>query len=112
MVTPYISVNMLSLTDIRLNWKKLHNLQNSQFMSNLDDHICMPGINQYFAVGFSVISLVINKLMLEIRMESMRQTQLPLKCEIIIGRLKVSMIVSPKKATQITSCNMWKFKQN
>ena len=31
---------MLFLTEITLNTKKLHNLQNSQVMSDKDDHTC------------------------------------------------------------------------
>jgi len=31
---------MLFLTEIALNTKKLHNLQNSQVMSDKDDHTC------------------------------------------------------------------------
>ena len=68
---------------------------------------CAPGINinrvarnknlTYFAFGFSVISLTISELMLEIHLESMQQTELHLKCFIITGgRLKVSPIVSRK----------------
>ena len=53
----------------------------------------------YFAVGFSVISLTISKPMLEIRLQSMQQTELRLKCLIIIGRSKVSPIVSPKNSS-------------
>ena len=48
--------------------------------------------------------------MLEIRLESMQQTELRLKCLIIIGRSKVSPIVSPKKTAEIVSRNMSEFK--
>ena len=67
---------------------------------NRDDDTCVPIINinriaqnknlTYFAIGFSVISLTISKPMLEIRLESMQQTELRLKYLIIIGRSKVS----------------------
>ena len=73
---------------------------------NRDDDTCAPGINinrvaqnknlTYFAVGFSVISLMISELMLEICLKSMRQTEFWLKCCITGGRWKVSPIVSPK----------------
>ena len=81
---------------------------------NRDDDTYAPGINinrvaqnknlTYFAVGFSVISLTIRELMLEIHLESMQQTELRLKCVIITGgRSKVSPIVSPNK--QLRSCH-------
>ena len=57
---------------------------------NQDHDMCAPGINinrvaqnknlTYFAVGFSVISLTISELMLEIRLKSTRQTEFRLKC--------------------------------
>ena len=88
--------------------------------NNRDDDTCAPGINinriaqnknlTYFAVGFSVLSLTISKPLLEIRLESMQQTELRLKCLIIIGRWKVSLIVSPEKTAQIMSRNTWEFK--
>ena len=114
-------LNTLILT--RLTQKKLHNLQNRQVYvqeNNRDDDTCAPGINinriaqnknlTYFAVGFSVISLTISKPLLEIRLESMQQTELRLKCLIIIGRSKVSPIISPEKTAQIMSRNTWEFK--
>ena len=81
---------------------------------NRDDDTCAPGINinrvaqnknlTYFAFGFSVISLTISELLLEIHLESMQQTELRQKCFIITGgRSKVSPIVSPKK--QLWSCH-------
>ena len=58
----------------------------------------------YFAFGFSVISLTISELMLEIHLESMQQTELRLKWFTITGgRSKVSPIVSRKK--QLKSCH-------
>ena len=114
-------LNTLILT--RLTQKKLHNLQNRQVYvqeNNRDDDTCAPGINisriaqnknlTYFAVGFSVISLTISKPLLEIRLESMQQTELRLKCLIIIGRSKVSPIVSPEKTAQVMSRSTWEFK--
>ena len=70
---------------------------------NRDDDTCAPGINinrvaqnknlTYFAFGFSVTSLTISELMLEIHLESMQQTELQLKFFIITGgRSKVSSI--------------------
>ena len=71
--------------------------------------MCASGINinriaqnknlTYFAIGFSVISLTISKPMLEIRLESMQQTELRLKCLIITGRSKVSPIVRVKNSS-------------
>ena len=74
-----------------------------------DDDTCAPGINffinrvaqnknlTYFAFGFSVISLTISELMLEIHLESVQQTELRPKCFIITGGR------SPKK--QLRSCH-------
>ena len=88
-----------------------------------DDDACAPGINSfinrvaqnknltYFAFGFSVISLTISELMLEIYLESMQQTELRPKCFIITGgRSKVSSIVSSKKTAQVMSRNTCEFK--
>ena len=56
-------------------------MQHSQVMSNRDDETWAPQVNQqggtkqnftYFAIGFSVISLTINKPMLEKRLESIQ----------------------------------------
>ena len=107
--------NTLILT---LTPKKLHNLQNrlgtcktrTETMTRV--HLELININRvaqnknltYSGVGFSVISLTITKLMLEIRLESMQQTEFRLKCFIITGsRWKMSPIVSPKK--QLRSCH-------
>ena len=69
----FSSMNFNLKTETTLNLKKLHNLmQHSQVMS-----INRVARNQnftYFAVGFSVISLTKDKLMLEIRLESMQKT--------------------------------------
>ena len=80
---------------------------------NPDHDTCVPGINinrvaqnknlTYFTVGFSVISLTINKPILEIHLESMQHR---LKCLIITGRSKVTPIVLPKK--QLRSCHTTK----
>ena len=48
----------------------------------------------YFAVGFSVISLTIDKLILEIRLDSMQKTQLRLTWSIIFCRSPLLQIVS------------------
>ena len=98
--------------NFKLTPKKLHNLQNRQVTCKTRT---APGINvsrvvqsknvTYFIIGFSVISLTISKLMLQICLESMQQTELRLECFIITGRRsKVSPIVSPKK--QLRSCHV------
>ena len=81
---------MLFLT---LTLKKWRNLQNRQVTCKTRTEtmmMCALGINinrvaqnknlTYFAIGFSVISLTINKPMLEIPLESMQQTEIRLKC--------------------------------
>lgn len=77
---------MLFLSEMTLDLKNSHHLQNGQVTSDREDHTYVPGINKqgrtkpnyftYFAVVLSVISLTINKPLFEIRLESMQQNQL------------------------------------
>ena len=106
----YIQVFMFNTLIITLTPKKSCIICKTDKLraKNRDDDTCAPGINinrvaqnknlTYFAFGFSVISLTISELLLEIHLESMQQTELRQKCFIITGgRSKVSPIVSPKK---------------
>ena len=117
---------MLNTLFLTLTPKKLHNLQNRQVtcktrnktMTRAHLELILTGSHKtkihcitYFTIGFSVISPTINKPMLEIHLKSMKQTELRLKCLIIIGTSKLSQIVSPKTTAQIMSRNKWEFKQ-
>ena len=69
---------MFNTLNLTLTPKKLHNLQKRQ--------------------------VTISQLMLEIRLESMQETELRLHCFIITGGLlKVRLVVSPQK--QLRSCH-------
>ena len=105
---------MLNTLFLTLTLKKLYSLQNRQLTckTRTETMTYAPGINSnrvaqntnltYFAVGFSVMSLMINKPMLEILLESMQQNELQLEC--------LSHWQFESVAAEIMSRNTWDFK--